>query len=208
MKKVKLLLLISAIAIVPTQTNAQMAVTDPTGMANDIVMFFEKMKNAMEQSFQLGEQSISVKQMLEVSQQAMEAITTVSKFVAKDGDINRFKQAAQRSTELLKIGKEDIMRTDYDAETKLRYIQGLLNNVNKNVQLCNDFIQMFSAGNKNAGNLTDAERTDMKEDALEEVEANNRLIEMEEERRKWEDKMAKEYKMREGMATNALFFNF
>ena len=208
MKKVKLLLIISAIAIVPTQTNAQMAVTDPTGMANDIAMFLEKIKGAMEQTFQLGEQSISVQEMLKISKEAMDAITTVSNYVGKVEDLQKFKDAAQYSAELLKDGKNLIMNSDYDVEDKLYYMNELLNNVNYNIQLCTQFIQDFSPGNKDAGNLSDAERTEMKEDAIEEVEVNNMEIKMEMDRMQWEEEMKKEYDKRRELSVNAMFFNF
>ena len=208
MKKVKLLLIISAIAIVPTQTNAQMAVTDPTGMANDIAMFLEKIKGAMEQTFQLGEQSISVQEMLKISKEAMDAITTVSHYVGKVGELEKFKVAAERSANLLKSGKNVIMNTGYDPEVKLLYMQDLINMVNNNIQLCNEYIQNFTPGNKNAGNLTDAERIEMKEDALEDVDVNNQIIEdkindvkKKEERKKKNDILNK-------AAYNAMFFKF
>ena len=208
MKKIKLLLIISAIAIVPTQTNAQMAVTDPTGMANDIAMFLEKIKGAMEQTFQLGEQSISVQEMLKISKEAMDAITTVSHYVGKVGELEKFKVAAERSANLLKSGKNVIMNTGYDPEVKLLYMQDLINMVNNNIQLCNEYIQNFTPGNKNAGNLTDAERIEMKEDALEDVDVNNQIIEDKindvkktEERKKKNDILNK-------AAYNAMFFKF
>lgn len=208
MKKVKLLLLISAIAIIPIQTNAQMAVTDPTGMANDIAMFLEKIKNAMEQTFQLGEQSVSVQEMLKISQEAMDAITTVSHYVGKIEDLQQFKVAAERSADLLKRGKQVIMNTGYDPEIKLRYIQSLLNMVNDNIQLCTSYIENFTPGNKNAGNFTDAERTELKEEALEEVELNNKEVEYKIEEIKKIEKMQNENDALNKAAYNAMFFKF
>lgn len=208
MKKIRLLLLISAFVLSPIKINAQLAVTDPTGMANDIAMFFEKIKGAMEQTFHLGEQSISVQEMLKISKEAMDAITTVSHYVGKVEDLGKFKVAAERSVELLKKGKDIIQNSGYDPEVKLRYLQSVLNMVHDNIQLCTEYIQDFSPGNKDAGNLTDAERTEMKEQAIEEVEGNNLLIQMKLERIQWEEAMKKEYDKRQEYSLSAMFFNY
>ena len=87
-------------------------------------------------------------------------------------------------------------------------MQDLINMVNNNIQLCNEYIQNFTPGNKNAGNLTDAERIEMKEDALEDVDVNNQIIEDKindvkktEERKKKNDILNK-------AAYNAMFFKF
>lgn len=206
MKRIRTFIVVTLIGILPV--NAQMVVTDPGGMANDIAMFIEKMKNAMEQTFQIGEQSISVKEMLKISKEAMDAITTVSHYVGKVEDLQQFKVAAERSADLLKIGKNVIMNTGYDPEVKLLYIQSLLNMVNNNIQLCTKYIEDFTPGNKNAGNLTDAERTEMKEEALEEVELNNKAVEYKiEELKKIEEKQ-KENDALNKAAYNAMFFKF
>lgn len=206
MKRIRILIVVALIGILPV--NAQMAVTDPTGMANDISMFIEKMKNSLETTFQIGEQSISVKEMLKISQETMDAITTVSHYVGKVEDLQQFKVAAERSANLLKRGKNVIMNTGYDPEVKLRYIQSLLNMVNRNIQLCTKYIEDFTPGNKNAGNLTDAERTEMKENALEEVETNNEEVEREIDKMEWLEQMIKIYEQKQEMTRNAMFFNF
>lgn len=206
MKRIRTFIVVTLIGILPV--NAQMVVTDPTGMANDISMFIEKMKNSLETTFQIGEQSISLKEMLKISQETMDAITTVSHYVGKVEDLHKFKVAAERSANLLKRGKNVIMNTGYDPEVKLRYIQRLLNMVNNNIQLCTQYIEDFTPGNKNAGNLTDAERTEMKEEAMEEVNTNNDELEREIEKIQWIEQMIIIYEQKQRFARGAMFFYY
>ena len=206
MKRIKVIIAVTLIGILPI--NAQLVVTDPTGMANDIAMFIEKMKNSLETTFQIGEQSISLKEMLKISKETMEALTTVSHYVGKVEDLQQFKVAAERSADLLKRGKEVIMNTGYDPEVKLRYIQSLLNMVNNNIQLCTRYIEDFTPGNKNAGNLTDAERTEMKEEAMEEVNTNNEELEREIEKIQWIEQMCVIYEQKQRLTRAAMFFSY
>lgn len=208
MKRIKLFIFISTIFFICLKAYSQMIVNDPQSMINDGLMHGENIENTMDQSFEIAEQTINTKEMLKISKESMDALTTVSHYVGKAEDLKKFYDVAKQSAELLKQGKEIIMNSSYDDETKLWYINRLVKQVNNNIQLCTKYIEDFTPGNKNAGNLTDAERTIMKEDALENVNINNITIQDELNNLLWKEQKMQEYQYRKQMAINAMFFNF
>lgn len=206
MKKVKCILL-TLLAVTCIDSKAQMVVTDPSGMANDIAQFSSKIEEIMTQTFYLGEQAVSMQEMLNVSKDVKNALTTVSDYVGKAEDLERFERSIENSISLLKQGKEVIMNTGFDPSVKLEYITRVMNMVNHNVQLCTQFIKDFTPGNKSAGNLTDAERIELKEDALQTVSDNNAQIAREIMKALKAEKAMRDESFRGNMTFNSMFFN-
>ena len=176
-------------------------------MANDIEQFASKIEEIMTQTFFLEEQAVSMQEMLNVSKDVKNALTTVSDYVGKAEDLERFERSIENSISLLKQGKEVIMNTGFDPSVKLEYITRVMNMVNYNIQLCTQFIKDFTPGNKSAGNLTDAERIELKEDAMQTVSDNNAQIAREIMKALKAEKAMRDESFRGNITFNSMFFN-
>lgn len=164
--------------IIMTSATAQSVVLDPTRLATETSNFLESFKALLEKGAIAFDKLESVRNVLDKLEEVKSQVEIVSDYIGKGKKIQEIISYSESSVRKMMSIQDQIVKDPYmSTSEKIIYIEDLMDRTIRINEMISATIEDFSSGNKESGNMNDAERDDMLDDIK--LNINSEMIQME-----------------------------
>lgn len=164
--------------IIMTSATAQSVVLDPTRLATETSNFLESFKALLEKGAIAFDKLESVRNVLDKLEEVKSQVEIVSDYIGKGKKIQEIISYSESSVRKMMSIQDQIVKDPYmSTSEKIMYIEDLMDRTIRINEMISATIEDFSSGNKESGNMNDAERDDMLDDIK--LNINSEMIQME-----------------------------